>query len=148
MTLLPLLLFICTHPTPTDDPAVDPAFSATLSRHLKALRDKDYETFAATLPDAGPFSLVLPDGSRLETAEAFKAMHREWFATPGWTMTHEVLHVHQSGDMAFALVKAVYREAERDGKPYRNTLYVSRVFFREQGRWLMRYDQATSAEKQ
>lgn len=122
---------------------VDPSLKMALEKHLSALRSKDLKSFSETLsPDK--LTLVLPNGKLIKTPREFVEMHREWFGEAGWSMTHKVHSISQNGNMGFALVKSEYREEERDGKPYLNTMYVSRIFEKVNGKWLLVYDQATA----
>ena len=124
------------------------SFEQTLDKHLKAINAHDYTALAETLPKKGALTLISPEGEISKTAEAFKTMHEGWFKTPGWTMDLEIMEKRQEGNLGFALVLYDYREKERDGKPYRNRLFVSLVFAKQDGQWVLVFDQATAAKKE
>jgi len=123
-------------------------FGSALETHLAALRARDFAAFDETLPERGKLTLILPDGKRSESAEEFRSLHREWFQQGGWTMTHEILEKRQTGDLGFALVKADYREAEREGKPYRNQMYINMVFEMQGDKWVLVFDQCTAIQSE
>ncbi|CAM2064923.1 Nuclear transport factor 2 family protein [Sulfidibacter corallicola] len=123
--------------------ADDSSFDKALEKHLAAVRDKNFDNLVATLPDKGELILILPSGQKSDTAEAYKTMHKSWFAQSGWTMKHEVLKKHRSQGMGYALVKSDYHEADRGGKPYHNQLFVSLIFRRTEKGWVLVFDQCT-----
>lgn len=120
------------------------SFTQVLNQHLTAVRRQDFKAFAATLPDSGPFTLILANGSKTDSVEKVKEMHREWFATPGWTMAHEILSQNAGERFAHALVKADYREADRNGSPYHVQIYVNMVFEKTKKGWVLIHDQCTN----
>jgi len=144
LILLGLLLLSGLFTMGTD--SIDGDFEKILHKHLSALRAKDYQKFSETLA-THKLTLVLPNGKMSKTSKEFLDMHREWFKETGWSMSHEIISTSFSGNLGFALTRSEYREKERDGEPYLNVMYVSRVFEKIDGKWLMVYDQATSIKE-
>lgn len=123
------------------------SFAEVLNKHLAAVRQQDFDAFAATLPDSGPFTLILANGSKTDSVDKVKEMHREWFAAGGWTMRHEILTQNAGERFAHALVKADYREADRNGSPYEVQIYVNMVFEKTKKGWVLIHDQCTNLPK-
>jgi hypothetical protein len=66
-------------------------------------------------------------------------MHRAWFATPGWTLEAKPVEIYESADMGVAVMHLDYREPPS----VRSESYLTLVFERRGGRWVMVQDQNT-----
>ncbi len=156
--LLSLCIFIsCENPIPAQEKVAsepskaqqDAACISTLERHLQAISDKDLESLKATLSPQGDMQLILPNSEISTTTEAFINMHEEWFqdSTTSWTFETKILHTDIGQDLGIAIVEVMYREAERNGKPYFNKMAVSYALRKIQDSWYVVKDHACTLEK-
>ncbi|MCB0705537.1 MAG: hypothetical protein KDC34_09525 [Saprospiraceae bacterium] len=150
--MLPLLLTIGCQPieppTPPPAPTDTEAFTAALENHLATVRNKDYESLVNTLPEREyPMQLILPDGTRMQTVGEFLDMHQEWFQDSSWTMDTQILFADRQGDYGMAVVEAMYREADRGGKPYFHKMYITYALKEFEDKWLVVMDHASTVEK-
>ncbi|MCB0616701.1 MAG: nuclear transport factor 2 family protein [Phaeodactylibacter sp.] len=122
-------------------------FQAALDAHLNAVRQHDFEALKRTVPASGPMHLVLPNGAHFATAEEFLSLHEEWFQDTTWTMETKVQHIDPSADSGIALVEAINREPERNGKPYFHKMFITYSLKKVNGQWLVVYDHASTIEK-
>lgn len=111
-------------------------FRETLGRHLLAIETRDLDTLAATLAD--PLLLIMADGSLKRSKREFVDAHRGWFAMKNWTLTAKPVEIYEGGSLGVAVLHLDYRE---DGK--RSLSYLTLVFERRNGEWLMVQDQNT-----
>jgi len=150
LSLLAIFLSTCTSSPPTSEAieAADEAgFISTLRRHLAAVSQKDLTTLAATMSEAEGMFLILPDTEPTTSVQAFLDMHKEWFAAGPWTFETKILHSEVSHDLGFAIVDVMYKEPERNGKPYYNHMIVSYDLKRVGPNWFVVKDQACSIDK-
>jgi hypothetical protein len=117
------------------------AFRRTLEAHLKAVETKNLEALVPTLTAGSDLTLILPDGTKLDTRQQFIDLHREWFADPNAGRWHgEVVRAVESDKQAVALVR--YRYGARDAKEV-SVSWLTLTFAREGGRWGLVFDQNT-----
>ncbi|HEX2026144.1 MAG TPA: nuclear transport factor 2 family protein [Actinomycetota bacterium] len=116
-------------------------FRESLDRHLEAIRRRAVHALAETV-DADEVVLVTADGDVSTDPERFLELHREWFATDGWTLDAELLHTREVGDLATAVLRLDYREDRPDGSRRQESI-LSLVFRRRDGRWVLVQDQNT-----
>jgi hypothetical protein len=121
-------------------------FTATLHKHLAALKAKDLDSFLETIPATGKLTLIFPGGRMIETAEEFIAFHREWFADPDWSTELTIVNTLEGSDLSLALVLLDYRDVDRSGNPIHQRQYVNLVFSKKDGAWLLAHDQNTCIE--
>ncbi len=122
-------------------------FHATLSKHLKAVANKDYATLQSTLSPKSTMELIQPSAEIVYTADGFMEFHKEWFAVPNWTVSTKVLSTHIGDKIGVATTEFLYQEPERNGKPYFNRLIVSYTLEKVDGNWYFIKDHASSIEK-
>lgn len=120
------------------------SFRETLDRHLSAVQRRDLEAFAATVADDAV--LVVQGGGRLVLAPSeFLRAHREWFAAKNWTIDVTPVDIRESADMGFALLHLRYAEHREGAGSLEQESYLTLVFERRGGRWVMVLDQNTPA---
>lgn len=149
------LVMGCTQPaakTETEEPkisqeALDASFTQTLQQHLNAVSNKDLEILKATLSPKGDMQLILPASEITNTTEAFLDMHEAWFQDSSWTFETKILHTDIGQEMGIAIVEVMYREPDRNGKPYFNKMAVSYALRNMAGNWYVVKDHACSLEK-
>jgi len=112
------------------------SFRETLGRHLLAIEKRDLETLAATLAD--PLILIMADGKLKRSKSEFVEAHRGWFAMGNWTLTAKPVEIYENGGLGVAVLHLDYRE---DAK--RSESYLTLVFEKRAGEWLMVQDQNT-----
>jgi ketosteroid isomerase-like protein len=126
--------------------ATHPALQV-MEQHLQAVSQKNLQSLADTLDPDGRMQLILPQSEIREGTEAFLAFHRDWFANGDWTFETRILNHELGRDLAMVVVEIIYREPERDGKPYVNRMIVSYDLIRKNGRWYVIKDHASSVRK-
>ncbi len=123
------------------------AFHQVLNTHFEAISDRDLSSLRSTLSPRGDMQLILEGEEIIDKVDGFMEYHAAWFQMSGWTMNNTVLNSRVGETMGMAVVEAMYREPERDGKPYFNRLNVSYDLEKIEGQWYVVKDHATSAEK-
>lgn len=119
-------------------------FEQVLEKHIKALQEKNIDLFLETVPQNGEFSLILPNGKLIKTAEEFVEFNQDWFSDPDWKMQIELVRVVGGADLGFALLDVDYSDKNQHGEPIHKTFYLHLVFRRhENGEWLLVHDQNT-----
>lgn len=123
------------------------AVQDTLQKHLDAVANRDIEHLKSTLPENGKMLLILPEQEIINTTEAFLSYHREWFEDNSWTFEPKIIHVQAGAFFGMAVVEVMYKEPDSEGKPYFNRMIVSYDFEKQNGRWVVIKDHASSIEK-
>ncbi len=122
-------------------------FRSALQRHLAAVENKSLEALKSTLSPTGAMELLLEGRERSLTVKEFMDFHVAWFATSGWQFTAGILDAQVGDRLGTATVEAVYREDERDGKPYFNRMYITYALELQGGKWYVIRDHAVSRVK-
>jgi peptidoglycan/LPS O-acetylase OafA/YrhL len=81
----------------------------------------------------------MADGRLARSTREFLQAHRGWFAMPGWTLGVEEVASLECADLAVAVLRLDYREPP----DVRSESYLTLVFERREGTWLMVHDQNT-----
>jgi uncharacterized protein (TIGR02246 family) len=118
-------------------------FREGLEDHLSAIRRRDADALATTLPADGRILLVTADGRLVRSADEFLAMHRDWFAARTWSLDAEVVTTFESADLGVAVLGLDYRDVKPSGEPLRERSFLTLVFRRDGGKWVMVQDQNT-----
>lgn len=114
------------------------SFRKTLARHLEAIQERDLAKLADTVAP-GEIVLIMADGRLVRSAGEFLDAHRGWFAMPGWTLAARELASFETEALAVAVLRLDYREPPN----VRSESYLTLVFERRDGKWLMVQDQNT-----
>ncbi|MFD2823874.1 YybH family protein [Lacinutrix iliipiscaria] len=123
-------------------------FIETMQKHLDAVTNKDLVTLKSTLSPKGNMQLILPQTKITNTVEEFMKYHETWFAMDNsWSFETKILNTEIGQDYGIAITEIVYREPERDGKPYFNRMYVSYALQKIDHSWYIIKDHASSIEK-
>jgi ketosteroid isomerase-like protein len=117
-------------------------FRETLDKHLRAIQDRDLTALAAALP-ADELTLITSDGRLVGPVAEFLARHRGWFAMTNWTLGWTAVRTEETAEMGFAVLELDYRETPPDRPPLRQRSYLTLVFRRQDGGWVMVLDQNT-----
>ena len=122
-------------------------FIETLQKHLDAVSNKDLESLKETLHPNGKMQLILPSAEIMHTSEDFILYHDDWFAMPDWSFETKIVSSNVGEKLGVATTEIIYREPERDGKPYFNRMSVSYVLEKTNNAWYVIKDHASSIEK-
>ncbi len=137
------LFFSCQQKT-TD---LSAEFIVALEKHLKAVSEKNIEILKNTLSEKEEIYLILPGSEPVKSNEGFLKMHKDWFQDTTWTFETQIIHTEIQANIGTALVEVMYKEPDRNGKPYFNKMAVSYTLKKLQGQWYIIMDHASSIEK-
>jgi uncharacterized protein (TIGR02246 family) len=113
-------------------------FRDTLAKHLEAIQDRNLQALAETVAPER-LVLIMADGKLVRSTAQFLEAHRGWFAMPNWTLGTEEVEIFEGGELAVAVLRLDYREPPE----VRSESYLTLVFQRREGKWLMVQDQNT-----
>ncbi len=122
----------------------DAGLRATLDRHLAAINARDLDALLSTVTRGERLTTILPNGKVLDTREAYRQLHLDWFRDASWRMVFDVQEVRVTGDSGIARVG--YDSQARDGAgawASRRKAILTLLFARERGQWRLVYDQNT-----
>jgi ketosteroid isomerase-like protein len=117
-------------------------FRETLDKHLRAITRRDLTALAETLSD-GPIVLITSDGRLVRSPAEFLDMHKGWFASQTWRLGHEEVSVTEAPDLGIAVLRLDYQDEPAGQAPVREASYLTLVFARRGGVWVMIQDQNT-----
>ncbi len=122
-------------------------FINTLEKHLQAVSNKDLLTLKSTMSPNGNMQLILPSTEIINSVDSFMSFHAEWFKDTIWTFETKILNTEVGDKLGFGVSEVIYREPERDGKPYFNRMIVSYDLMKTDSKWYIVKDHASSIEK-
>jgi len=114
------------------------SFDDALREHLAAIEARDVELLASTISER-TLVLVTAKGEVSTEPAHFLALHRDWFASPTWSLETRLLHVHRGLDLATCVLELRYR----DEPAVDERSIVTLVFALENERWVLVQDQNT-----
>ena len=121
-------------------------FECTYKKHISAIEKKDLASFESTITKGDKLTFILPDGTFFEDTATYRKLLKGWFAEGGWTFTPEVLQVEETSEMGTVLLKVLYHEDDRNGKPYDLEHYLYLVFKKQGDGWFLVHDQNTKVK--
>lgn len=123
------------------------AFLTVMNTHLKAISTKDIALLGTTLPSNEEMYLLL-DGMEMTTqSDEFLKLQKDWFDSGEWTFETKIVRSDVGIEIGYAIVESLYKEPNRNGKPYFNRMLISYDLKKIEGKWYVVKDQATSIEK-
>lgn len=122
-------------------------FRMTLQKHLDAVANRDLLTLESTLAPDSTMFLILPQTEMTSKASDFLNFHRSWFTDESWTLENKIAKIEVGKDLGIAIVNSIYREPERDGKPYFNEMMVTYSLKLVDGQWYVFKDHMCSIKK-
>lgn len=134
-------------PEPLDQATLEKSFTNTLEAHLRAVSTKDLELLKSTMSPEGKMQLILPGNEIIHSVDSFLVFHEEWFQDTSWTFETKILSSEVGERIGVGITEVVYREPERNGKPYFNRMIVSYALERLNDQWYIISDHASSIEK-
>lgn len=118
-------------------------FQQALQRHLKAVQERDLDTFLTTIANNGSLAVILPNGDYLHEYQDIVELHREWFADPDWRLEVELVNQRESSAMASALCLVTYKDVDEAGEPLQYQYFLNLIFAKQGSQWLLVHDQNT-----
>lgn len=148
-SVLYLSIFICLFSCSDSNTKAknEDAFINTLQTHLNAVSKKDLITLKSTMHPDGKMQLILPNNKIIYTSEKFIEFHREWFADTTWTFETKIINHTVDNNLGIATTEILYKEPNRNGKPYFNRMTVTYALQKAKGTWYIIKDHASSTEK-
>lgn len=122
-------------------------FKSVLLKHLNAVATKDLQTLKSTMSPKGTMELIQPSAEIVYSVDGFMKFHEEWFQVPNWSVHTKILSTNIGDRIGVATTEFLYKEPERNGKPYFNRLIVSYTLEKVDGNWYIIKDHASSIEK-
>ena len=122
-------------------------FVATMQKHLNSVSNRDLLTLESTMHPNGKMQLILPGTEIINGVDGFIEYHKEWFNDSTWTFETKILNTNVGNTFGMAITEIVYKEPERNGKPYFNRMIVSYDLEKVNGNWYIIKDHASSVEK-
>lgn len=122
-------------------------FKAAILKHLNAVTTKNIEMLKTTMSPNGNMELIQPSSEIVYTVDGFIKFHQEWFGIPNWTVDTKILSMNIGDRIGVATTEFLYKEPERNGRPYFNRLIVSYALEKINNNWYIIKDHASSIEK-
>lgn len=123
------------------------AFMAILEKHLEAVANKDLVTLKSTMSPEGKMHLILPQTEIINSVDSFMNFHKEWFEDTSWTFDTKILYTYIGDKFGIAITEIMYKEPDRNGKPYFNRMVVTYGLEKIKEQWYIIKDHASSIEK-
>ncbi|WP_117879819.1 nuclear transport factor 2 family protein [Aureibaculum luteum] len=123
------------------------AFTSLILKHLNAVQNKDLNTLKSTMSPKGNMELIQPSSEIVYAVDGFMKFHQEWFKVPNWTINTKILSTDIGDKFGVATTEFLYKEPERNGKPYFNRLIVTYALEKIDNNWYIIKDHASSIEK-
>jgi len=129
------------------DKANAAAFHNALRGHLEAVQNKDLKALKKTMAPDGTMHLIRPLTPVVYDTESYLHYHKNWFKDENWTVTAAITDSEVGKEMGMAVVDLMYKEAERDGKPYWHQMTLSFGLKKYDDQWYVISDHSSSVKK-
>lgn len=139
-----LLIFLCSCCNNSNDETM---FESTLQKHIDAVANKDIDYLKSTMSTEGDMQLILPNSEIIYGVDKFIDLHIDWFKDTTWTYEAEIVDMMIGSKYGSAVTEVIYKEPDRNGKPYYNHMIVSYVLEKSDGQWYIVLDHASSISK-
>ncbi len=117
-------------------------FSVAFERFLKAVSQKQWDTFVSMLDEHAFIGALLPQGY-IDNLPAFLKIQEAWFHGSTGSFQYKVISNIESTDLAVGSIQAIYQNTDAEGQPFVLHLRISFWFRYIFGKWAMVYDQNT-----
>ena len=115
-------------------------FSAAVDQQLRALDERDLETYMSTVPADQDQLVILPDGNTWSTRDQIEQGHEEWFKDTSWVFKRELIRKDTRDTWALFVYRVSVDRPDSPGKPF----LLSMLFAPEEnGCWYLQHDQNT-----
>lgn len=121
-------------------------FKGALKTHLDAIDNRDYEKLITTLTTEDTLTLIYPEGYLIKEKSKYLDSHRSFFQDKSWTLNYRIIREVESSEMGFALLKCSFDTINPDGTPYQIDYFLTLVFQKISGKWLLVHDQNTKSK--
>ena len=118
-------------------------FTDALDSHLKAIIERDIDSFKRFISDKVPPVLILPNGKIIRGSEEILNFHKNWFQDLNWNMTFDIIDTMVMQDSAYALLQYTYQKKSENGESQTSQSYLSLLFTLTQNGWILIRDQNT-----
>lgn len=122
-------------------------FVTALRKHLDAVEQKDLKTLQTTMSPNGKMELIQPSMEIIKGVDGFMKFHEDFFNHPNWSIKFTIISKNVGERIGVATTETMYREPERNGKPYFNRMTVTYTLEKIDGKWYIIKDHASSIEK-
>ena len=123
------------------------AFVEALNKHLWAVSNRNMDSLKSTMSRDGKMQLILPGSEIIDSVSGFLDFHEAWFQDTSWSFEAKILNTNIGENVGIGITEVMYKEPERDGKPYFNRMIVSYGLEKTDGQWYIIKDHASSIEK-
>lgn len=121
-------------------------FTETLSFHLNAIQQRNFEQFLSTLTTGDELTLLTLSGLLINWRKDFIETMSSWFGDPDWRIHFETIRSYETTEMGFALVFVGYDDKDPQGNAYHLDYFLNLIFAKEGGQWRLVHDQNTMAD--
>jgi len=152
-----LLHLVSCQPSPSSEATLNQSVNAQkankeackllLDKHLNAVSERNYDVLSSTLAPHNKMQLILPSQKMTTTVQEFLDFHKEWFVDTTWTIESKIIDMTVKDKLAIAVTEQLYKEPERNGKPYYNKMQVSYALQKIDEKWYVIRDHASSIDK-
>jgi ketosteroid isomerase-like protein len=142
LLLLTGTLLIVQCKTKPASPDQHPSFEQTLQVHLDAIQHANLTALAPTVADS--VLVILPNGARVDSKQAFMQFHEDWFKSKNWQWVPQILQKETADSLGYALIKYKYEEKDSTGAvQYQSNAYLVLLFKNSPQGWQLVHDQNT-----
>lgn len=122
-------------------------FLSALEKHLDAVERKNLKTLKSTLPPHGKMELIQPSTEVIKGVDGFIKFHEAFFKHPNWSIKFTVTSKNVGDKIGVATTETLYKEPERNGKPYSSRMTVTYTLEKINGKWYVIKDHASFISK-
>ena len=118
-------------------------FVNAVEAHLKSITERNLAAFSEFLHPAHDCIIILPNGNIVEGHENVLNFHKEWFKDLDWHMDIKTKDLFDTGNIGYALLDVVYHDLDEDKNPCEIKYFLSLLFMKVDGNWILIRDQNT-----
>ncbi len=122
-------------------------FTSVILKHFSAVENKDLEALKLTMSPKGNMELIQPGIEIINSVDGFLEFHKNFFSIPNWTIKFKLISKNVGTRIGVVTSEVIYKEPERNGKPYSNKLVVTYTLEKIENVWYIIKDHASSIEK-
>jgi len=115
----------------------------TFDLYVRAIHDRDLDALMSTVTSGPDFVFLTTSGRLIDSPEAYRQFHVDWFAEQGWIITFRVLKLREGIEYGYVLTKYHYEGLNAEGERYESDSYFTLIFHREDDMWKVVQDQIT-----
>ncbi len=122
-------------------------FTSVILKHFSAVENKDLEALKLTMSPKGNMELIQPGIEIINSVDGFLEFHKNLFSIPNWTIKFKLISKNVGTRIGVVTSEVIYKEPERNSKPYSNRLVVTYTLEKTENVWYIIKDHASSIEK-